>query len=376
MKIVTIVGARPQFIKAAPVSRALREAGHTEFLVHTGQHYDENMSQVFFEELNIPTADYNLSVCNLAHGAMTGRMLEKIEDVLLEIRPDCVLVYGDTNSTLAGALAAKKLYLKLAHVEAGLRSFNMEMPEEQNRVVADRLSDLLFCPTETAVSNLKKEGIANSPYGETVINVGDVMYDALLFYSDIAEKRASILDRLQIERGQYVLSTIHRAENTDVPARLDSIMLALREIANEIAVILPLHPRTMKILLESTQSVRGIKIIDPVSYLEMILLEKKCQAIITDSGGLQKEAYFFHKPCITVRDETEWIELVDAGVNCVVGGDKNNIVEAFKNLQSETLDFSQKFYGNGKAGEKIVEVLVHHEPPGETNRKLHCKGGG
>ena len=234
MKIVTIVGARPQFIKAAVVSRAISDyniAGAPfvdEIMVHTGQHYDDNMSHVFFEELKIPTPDYNLGVCNLTHGTMTGQMLGKLEDVILTVRPDWVLVYGDTNSTLAGALAAKKLQLKLAHVEAGLRSFNMRMPEEQNRLVADRLSDMLFCPTKTAVTNLEKEGIGSSPYAETVLNVGDVMYDALLFYSDIAEQKSSIFDRLEIQPGEYVLSTIHRAENTDVLARLENIILALR----------------------------------------------------------------------------------------------------------------------------------------------------
>jgi UDP-GlcNAc3NAcA epimerase len=367
MLIVTIVGARPQFIKAAVVSRAIGEHNVgggppiNEVIVHTGQHYDGNMFQVFFEELHIPTPAYNLGIDSCSHGLMTGRMLESSEAVLQEQKPDWVLVYGDTNSTLAGTLAAKKLHLRLAHVEAGLRSFNMRMPEEQNRLVADRLSDVLFCPTKTAVTNLKKEGIGNSPYGETVLNVGDVMYDAILFYSDIAEQKSSILDRLEIQPGEYVLSTIHRAENTDVLARLENIILALREIAEETKVILPLHPRTRKILSDWKPSMLGIKVIDPVSYLDMILLEKKCQAIITDSGGIQKEAYFFQKPCITLRNETEWVELVNAGVNYLVGADKNSIMETFKSLRSGTLDFSQDFYGNGTAGEKIVEILVNHQ---------------
>jgi len=364
MKILIIVGARPQFIKAAAVTWAIRAHNLTDgprinqVILHTGQHYDTNMSQLFFEELDIPTPDYNLGIHNCSHGSMTGRMLESIEAALLEQKPDWVLVYGDTNSTLAGSLATKKLHIKLAHVEAGLRSFNMMMPEEQNRLVSDRLSDVLFCPTKTAVTNLKKEGIGDSPYGESVINVGDVMYDALLYCSDIAEQRSSVLERLGIKAGEYVLSTIHRAENTDVAARFKNMILALREIANQTTVILPLHPRTRKILSDLRLSVQDIKVIDPVSYLDMILLEKKCRAIITDSGGIQKEAYFFQKPCITLRDETEWIELVNAGVNYVVGADRNNIVKTFKNLQSRTLDFSQDFYGNGKAGEKIVEVLV------------------
>jgi len=364
MKIVTIVGARPQFIKGAVVSRAIREhnkAGYpfiNEVILHTGQHYDENMSQVFFEELSIPAPAYNLGINGSSHGAMTGRMLERIETALQEHKPDWVLVYGDTNSTLAGALAAKKLHLRLAHVEAGLRSFNMRMPEEQNRLVADRLSDLLFCPTEAAVTNLKNEGIGTSPYGEKVINVGDVMYDALLFYSDIAVQKSLILDDLGLEPGKYVLSTIHRAESTDVPERFVNIMGALETISQDTTVVLPLHPRTRKILSRSKIPLSDIKIIDPVSYLNMIVLENKCQCIITDSGGIQKEAYFFKKPCITLRYETEWTELVNAGVNFVVGTDTNNIVEAFKSFKNKTLDFSETYYGDGKAGEKIVKVLV------------------
>lgn len=367
MKIVMIVGARPQFIKAAVVSWAIKAYSETggqpinEVIIHTGQHYDANMSQLFFEELDIPAPDYNLGIHNCSHGAMTGRMLESIEAALLEQKSDWVLVYGDTNSTLAGALAAKKLHVKLAHIEAGLRSFNIRMPEEQNRLVVDRLSDVLFCPTEMAVANLKKEGTGDSPYGETVINVGDVMYDALLSCSDIAERNSSILERLGIKEREYVLSTIHRAENTDITGRLENIIAALRKIAGMAVVILPLHPRTRRILSEFELSLQDIKIIDPVSYLDMILLEKKCQAIITDSGGIQKEAYFFKKPCITLRDETEWTELVNAEVNYLVGADSNKIVQTFEDLRSRTLDFSQNFYGNGKAGEKIVEVLIEKD---------------
>lgn len=365
MKIVAIVGARPQFIKAAVVSRAIREfnaargSAIEEILLHTGQHYNENMSQVFFDELDIPTPEYNLGITSFSHGAMTGRMLEKIEEVLLRIMPDWVLVYGDTNSTLAGALAAKKLKFNLAHVEAGLRSFNMRMPEEQNRLVTDRLSDLLFCPTETAVTNLGNEGIPISAYGQKVISVGDVMYDAVLFYSRLTESKSHILDRLGIKSGTYILSTIHRAENTDVPARLENIILALKHIASQTDVILPLHPRTRKILLDTRISTGNIKIINPVPYLDTLLLEKNCKVIITDSGGMQKEAYFFQKPCLTVRDETEWVELVNAGVNHVVGTDKKRIIETLNECHNQELDFSQQFYGNGKAGRMIVDTLLN-----------------
>jgi UDP-GlcNAc3NAcA epimerase len=365
MKIVTIVGARPQFVKAAVVSRVIRETNFIEgqqikeFIVHTGQHYDKNMSEIFFEELDIPRPTCNLGIDSCSHGLMTGRMLEGIEPILQELKPDWILIYGDTNSTLAGALAAKKLGLRLAHVEAGLRSFNLSMAEEQNRLLADRLSDILFCPTQTAVANLKNEGIGASPYGERVFNVGDVMYDALLFYSDIAVQKSLVLKKMDLQAREYVLTTIHRAENTDMPDRLQNIMIALQKIAKHTAVVLPIHPRTRKILTNWEAPVSGIKIIDPVSYLDMIMLEKNCQAIITDSGGIQKEAYFFHKPCITLRDETEWVETVNAGTNFVVGTDKNKIVTAFKSLQKMTLDFSQSFYGDGKAGQNIVKILIN-----------------
>lgn len=369
MKIVTIVGARPQFVKAAMVSRAIRDHNKAggpptpinEVILHTGQHFEWNMSRVFFDELEIPKPNYNLGINSGSHGLMTGRMVEKIEAVLKEVKPDWVLVYGDTNTTLAGTLAAKKIHLNIAHIEAGLRSFNIRMPEEQNRLVTDRLSDLLLCPTETAVINLKKEGIGNSPYGEKVINVGDVMYDALLYYSDIAEQKSSILEKLSIKPLEYVIATIHRAENTDVFARLENIILALGNIGKKTAVILPLHPRTRKILSERKSLLSNIKIIDPVSYLDMIMLEKNCQAIITDSGGVQKEAYFFHRPCITVRNETEWVELVNANVNFLAGASKKRIVKTFNFLQNAKLDFSYEFYGNGKAGEKIIKFLCNDQ---------------
>jgi UDP-GlcNAc3NAcA epimerase len=301
MKIATIVGARPQFIKAAVVSRAIAKYNddHTdaieEIIVHTGQHFDANMSEIFFEQLSIPKPDYDLGINSCGHGEMTGRMLEDLERVLLDEKPDWVLIYGDTNSTLAGALAAKKLQIRLAHVEAGLRSFNMKMPEEQNRLVADRLADILFCPTEIAVSNLNEEGIGNSQYGERVVLVGDVMYDASIYYSNVAKSVSTILHDLNLTDGNYALATIHRAENTDDVQRLEAIFSALNELAEEVEIVLPLHPRTKKIVEQKEIDTRDITVIDPVSYLDMVMLEKHCQMILTDSGGVQKEAYFFKK---------------------------------------------------------------------------------
>ena len=367
MKIVTIVGARPQFIKSSSVSRAIREANNSkgtnisEIIIHTGQHYDENMSRVFFEELEIPTPDYNLGVGNCSHGAMTGRMLEKIEKILLNIMPDFVLVYGDTNSTLAGALAAKKLNLKLAHVESGLRSFNLMMPEEQNRILTDRISDLLFCPSETAMINLNTEGVQDSPYGQEIFLVGDVMYDAALYYIGIANDRSDILSKLNVAANHYILASIHRPENTDTNERLQEIISALRELAFETEVILPIHPRTKGILAKLNLSTGGIRLIDPIGYLDMLMLEKHCRLIITDSGGMQKEAYFFCKPCITIRDETEWVELVDAGVNYVVGSTKKRIIDIANQLVTlitQTPSFNNVFYGDGRASNLIVETML------------------
>jgi UDP-GlcNAc3NAcA epimerase len=284
-------------------------------------------------------------------------MIEGLERVLLELHPDWVLIYGDTNSTLAGALAAKKLHLRLAHVEAGLRSFNMGMPEEQNRLVADRLSDLLFCPTKTAVSNLAAEGIGSSQYGEKVVHVGDVMYDAALFYSTAAESSSTILQALDLTDQGYALATVHRAENTDNADNLHQIFSALRNISKDLTVVLPLHPRTRKKLEQKRIETGGITTIDPVSYLDMIMLEKHCRLILTDSGGIQKEAFFFKNPCLTLREETEWVELVQAGVNILVGADQKIILQGFKRIQSATLDFSHSFYGEGTAGIKIIENM-------------------
>lgn len=349
-KVVTIVGARPQFIKAATVSRAFAEQGVKEMLVHTGQHYDANMSDVFFEQMHIPRPDYHLEVGGGPHGQMTGRQLEKIEEVLLAERPDWVLVYGDTNSTLAGALAAAKLHIPVAHVEAGLRSFNRRMPEEINRVLTDHASDLLLVPTATGLRNLAIEGIT----GDKVRLVGDVMYDAALFYKDMAIE-PDFYRSLGIERGAYVLCTIHRAENTDDRARLRGILQGLADA--ELPVILPLHPRTSGAIDRAGIVVASnIRVVPPVGYLEMVWLEMHCRVVATDSGGVQKEAYFHGKPCVTMRDETEWVELVSMGANKLAGADPQRIRNAlsldwFK--RNEGLDV----YGSGNAAHAVASAL-------------------
>lgn len=364
MKIVTIVGARPQFIKAAAVSRAIADhnAANTnsqmmihETIVHTGQHFDENMSEIFFDEMQIPRPDYRLDINSLGHGAMTGRMLEKIEQVLLKEQPDWVLVYGDTNSTLAGALAAKKLHIKVAHVEAGLRSFNMEMPEEVNRILTDRISDLLLCPTEAAMQNLAKEGFANFP--SCVVKSGDVMQDAALFYSKIAAEKSEIIAKLGLVGKQFALCTIHRAENTDDNERLQAIITALDKIKEELEVVLPLHPRTRKIM-ETRRLNSRCTLIDPVGYFDMIQLLKKTKIVLTDSGGLQKEAFFFSKPCVTLRDETEWVELIDGGFNTLSGTNKSKIYQSFSQMLKVFPDYSVDLYGGGRAAETIVKNLL------------------
>ena len=352
MKIVTILGARPQFIKAGTVSREFAKHDEIEeVIVHTGQHYDANMSDIFFDEMKIPKPHYNLDINGLGHGAMTGQMLEKIEEVLEKEKPDWVMVYGDTNSTIAGALAASKLHIKVAHVEAGLRSFNMSMPEEVNRILTDRISNILFCPTVSAIDNLKNEGYDNLDI--TVIKNGDVMQDGAIFYKDLATKPDVVL------KDKYILSTIHRAENTDDLERLKAIVSALNEIAKEIQILLPLHPRT-KAILEKNSIETNFTIIDPVGYLEMVYLIKNSKLIMTDSGGLQKEAFFFEKPCITLRDETEWVELIENGFNVLVGADREKILEEYRSFNFST-DFSLDLYGGGKASEKIVEELLSYE---------------
>jgi len=351
MKIVTILGARPQFIKAGTVSREI--AKHSEIqevIVHTGQHFDANMSDIFFDEMKIPKPDYNLNINGLGHGAMTGQMLEKIEEVLLKEKPDWVMVYGDTNSTIAGALAASKLHIQVAHVEAGLRSFNMNMPEEVNRILTDRISNILFCPTESAIDNLEKEGY--NTLDIKIVKNGDVMQDGAMFYKTLAVKPDVEL------ADNYILSTIHRAENTDDPKRLKAIFDALNEIAKDIQIVLPLHPRTKNILKTSNIILSdNISIIEPIGYLKMVYLIKNTTMIMTDSGGLQKEAFFFEKPCITLRDETEWVELIQNKFNVLAGADKEKIIDLYHTYAFNN-DFSIDLYGGGKASESIVKELL------------------
>lgn len=353
MKILTILGARPQFIKAGTVSREIANYHEIkEVIVHTGQHYDANMSDVFFEEMKIPKPDYFLRIGGKSHGAMTGQMIEKIEEVALKEQPDWMLVYGDTNSTLAGAIVAGKLHIKLAHIEAGLRSFNMKMPEEINRILTDRVSRILFCPTDTAVENLAKEGYNN--FDCTIVKSGDVMQDGAIFYKQYARK-----PQINIE-DNFILCTIHRAENTDDYSRLKNIFEAIEEIAMQEQVILPLHPRTKKILENHQYKFsKNIMLIAPIGYLEMVWLISHSRLVMTDSGGLQKEAFFFQKPCITLRDETEWIELIEHKFNVLVGANKTKIVAAYKNSQSFfSTSFDINLYGLGKASEKIVKELL------------------
>ena len=356
MKIITIVGARPQFVKAATVSRAILEHNQshperpiTELIVHTGQHYDANMSDVFFSEMSIPKPTYSLGVGGGTHGAMTGRQLAKIEEVLLTEKPDCVLVYGDTNSTLAGALAAVKLHIPLVHVEAGLRSFNMQMPEEVNRILTDQISSILFCPTNTAMQNLDNEGFSTKPC--KYLNVGDVMYDAALFYS---EKCRQPLGLTATEN--FVLVTIHRADNTDSAERLIHIVSALNEINQTQPVVCPIHPRTKKLLAELPIQPE-FTLLEPVSYFEMLWLLQHCGLVVTDSGGLQKEAYFFAKYCITMRDQTEWVELIEAGMNTLVGANKATILDTYAQVANKKIS-GGSLYGDGKSAQKIVHTLL------------------
>jgi len=365
MKIVTVVGARPQFIKTAAVSRAIRESRGRrvriqEILVHTGQHYDYLMDKVFFEELELPKPAYHLGVGSGFHGRQTGIMLERIEVVLQKEKPKWVLVYGDTNSTLAGALAAAKLNIPIAHVEAGLRSYNQKMPEEINRLLTDHLSTLLLCPTNQAVKNLAREGIRDD-HRRFVRNVGDVMYDAILYYSRVAEKRSNVLNRLGLLTPDYYLATLHRAENTDNPKRLRSILKALNEIGRKVPVILPLHPRTKKIMkvYHLFPESRWIRWIEPVSYLDMLHLEKHAKAILTDSGGVQKEAYWLKIPCFTLRDETEWVETIKSGWNVLVGSDGKRIATQVgqRERRGKPLKGNGAF-GDGKASQKILRILT------------------
>ncbi|MCF6365106.1 MAG: UDP-N-acetylglucosamine 2-epimerase (non-hydrolyzing) [Bacteroidales bacterium] len=355
MKIITIIGARPQFIKAAAVSREIRKRNNIkEIIIHTGQHFDKNMSDVFFEEMHIPKPDYNLGINSISHGAMTGRMLEETEKILVKEKPDYILIYGDTNSTLAGALAAKKLHIKVAHVEAGLRSYNMKMPEEVNRILTDRISDILLCPTDKAVENLNNEGY--SDFDCKIVKSGDVMLDTAIFYSDFEKKPDFKVPE------KFIITTIHRAENTDSSKRLQNIFDALNYISQKIPVILPLHPRTKKITeANNVQISSNIKIIKPVGYLEIVYLLKRCSLVMTDSGGMQKEAFFFKKPCITLRNETEWTELTENGYNIIAGADTNVIINSYEEIINKKGDFSKKLYGNGNAAEIIVDEILKNQ---------------
>jgi UDP-GlcNAc3NAcA epimerase len=354
MKILTVVGVRPQFVKAAALSREIRKHPEiSEILVHTGQHFDKGMSEVFFEEMGIAQPNYNLGINGLTHGAMTGQMLEGLERIMMkEGDIDRVVVYGDTNSTLAGALAAKKLNIKVAHVEAGLRSHNPLMPEEINRVVTDRISDYLFCPTETAVDNLKIEGY---PYRNcSFFNSGDVMQDAANYYSKISEEKSSILDRMSLQ--DFVLCTIHRQENTDSYDRLKGIADAINKISKNIEVVIPLHPRTKKALSYKNIEIKAT-IIPPVSYFDMIELIKKCKLVMTDSGGLQKEAFFFKKKSIVLRNQTEWVEIISSGQAFLSGANYDNIVTLFNLKADVPFSDNSEFPGGGKACENIVNKL-------------------
>ncbi len=370
MKVATVVGARPQFVKAAILLKAFGTTQQIEnVLVHTGQHYDADMSRVFFEELEIPAPQHHLHVGSGSHGSQTGRMLEGLEHVFQLENPDWVLVLGDTNSTIAGALAAVKLHMPVAHVEAGLRSFNRRMPEEINRVLVDHASDLLLAPTPLAVANLLQEGIG----GSKVRLVGDVMYDAALYYGSRAERKSTILERLQLGKKNYVLTTIHRAENTDSPQKLRAILLGLSSVAMRLPVIFPIHPRTRNAILRNVdvaEATKGIRLVDPLGYLDMTMLERNARLIATDSGGIQKEAFFFSVPCVTLRTETEWQELLDMGWNRLAPPDSPDVVSSaiLDGLDREPKG-TPNLYGDGHASEQIAQLLIEWDPI--TSRQSH-----
>ena len=349
MKIITILGARPQFIKASMLSKEIQnEENIDEIILHTGQHFDDNMSNIFFSQMSIPLPKYNLEIHSLTHGAMTARQLENIEEILLKEEPDIVIVYGDTNSTLAGALAATKLCIPLAHVEAGLRSYNMHMPEEINRVICDRISNYLFCPSKRAVENLKFEGVTKNVY-----DVGDIMYDAVLFYAEMANQKSRVLKKNNLISNNYILATIHRQENTDDISIIEEIFKAFLNAPYK--VVIPMHPRTKNIIKKNNiKEYDNILVIDPLSYFDMLKLQKNAAFIVTDSGGLQKEAYYNKVPCITIRNETEWTELIEIGANIIVGTDYEKIMAGFE----YNFNFSDNgVYGNGKTASKILECI-------------------
>lgn len=366
MKIVTVIGARPQIIKAAALSRAIREHFSKEVqevIVHTGQHYDENMSQVFFDELGIPQPDYNLGVGSASHGVQTARMIEGIESILLKEKPDCLVLYGDTNSTLAGAIAASKIHIPIVHIEAGLRSFNKSMPEEINRICCDHCSTLLFSPTATGYKNLVNENITAGIY-----HCGDVMYDNSKYFANIADKKSQILDKEGLRGVDYVLCTIHRDSNTDQPERLNAIFKALLKISESKKLVLPLHPRTSKLLntnLEKTLFDKitdnpNIKILPPASFLDMIVLERHAQMVITDSGGVQKEAFFFQKPCLILRTETEWKEIVECGAAVITDADEKKIVESFNYFVENPPHNYPDIFGDGNAAVFICKEMLEN----------------
>ena len=375
MKIVTIIGARPQIIKAAALSRAIKTHFADEIqevIVHTGQHYDDNMSQVFFDELGIPCPDYNLHVGSASHGVQTARMTEGIEEILLREQPDYIVLYGDTNSTLAGAVAAAKIHVPIVHIEAGLRSFNKTMPEEINRIVCDHCSTLLFSPTLAGVENLKREGFAidnKPPYhidNPKVYHCGDIMYDNSLHFAEIAETKTDIINKLKLNEKPFILATSHRDSKTDQPERLNAIFNAILTLSEECPVVLPLHPRTAKLLKinltaeKQTQIFNSpnIKIIPPVSFLEIIALERHAQLVMTDSGCVQKEAYFFKKPCIILRPETEWVEIVETGNATLADADEQRILEAWNQFESNQPTHFPEIFGDGRAAEFILEQLI------------------
>jgi len=379
MKIITIIGARPQIIKAAALSRAIRNKFSdkiTEVIVHTGQHYDENMSEQFFAELNIPKPDYNLNVGSGSHGRMTALMTEGIEEILLKEKPQAVVLYGDTNSTLAGAIAASKIHIPVVHIEAGLRSFNKKMPEELNRILCDHVSTLLFSPTKTGVDNLQKEGFSLenvAPYSNDnpkIYHTGDVMYDNSLYFAEVAEKEFSKYEKFGLKKDNFILATIHRDNNTDDPKRLTAIFKALNDISkeNDLIVFLPVHPRTKAKMKENlSEDLRKeiennpkFVLTDPVSFLEIISLEKNCKMITTDSGGLQKEAFFFNKPCVILRPQTEWVEIVEAGAAILADANENRIKDACKTLLAKKFSELPALYGDGKAAEFICSEMLKY----------------
>ena len=375
MKIVTIIGARPQIIKAAALSRAIKTHYANkiqEIIVHTGQHYDDNMSAVFFDELGIPRPDYNLHVGSASHGVQTARMTEGIEGILLKEQPDFIVLYGDTNSTLAGAVAAAKIHIPIAHVEAGLRSFNKAMPEEINRIVCDHCSTLLFSPTQAGVENLQREGFAlnnEPPYtidNPKVYHCGDIMYDNSLHFAEIAETKTNIINKLGLKDKPFILATIHRDTNTDHPERLDSIFSALLTLSEQYHVVLPLHPRTNKLLKTNLEAAKqeqlfsspNISIIPPVSFLEMIALERHARLVMTDSGGVQKEAYFFKKPCIILRPETEWVEIVQTGNAILADANESRIMQAWQHFKDNPSTKFPEIFGDGHAAEFMLENML------------------